>query len=143
MANSDVIASAWIETLTSREKIPFTSKLREQFQAAVITRLCDCGCNSFCCSIEQLTNLQPLCSPGSPGRFFEAAFSATLPESIDVVFFADKEGFLAGIDIHYGLSNSGSMPEQVALDTVLYTIPEATVALQPFLRTSPSSTVFP
>ena len=115
--------------LASRHEIPFASKLKEHFQASVITRLCDCGCNSFDCSIREPTNLQPLCSPGSAGAFFEVAFSTGLPEPIDVIFFADNLGYLAGIDIHYGLSNSGPMPERVTLGSVLYTTPEANVAL--------------
>lgn len=131
MANSNVIAYTWIETLACREEIPFASKLREQFRASVITRLCDCGCNSFDCSIQQPTQLQPLCSPGAAGAFFEVAFSAGHSEPIDVVFFADNQGYLAGVDIHYGLSNSGPMPEQVTLDTVIYSTPEATFSVEP------------
>jgi len=95
----------------------------------VITRLCDCGCNSFDCSIHEPTELQPLCKPGAAGAFFEVAFSAGLPEPIDVVFFADDQGYLAGVDIHYGCSNSRPMPAQVALGSVLFTIPEVSVAL--------------
>ena len=95
----------------------------------MITRLCDCGCNSFDCSIHEPTELQPLCKPGAAGAFFEVAFSAGLPEPIDVVFFADDHGYLAGVDIHYGCSNSRPMPAQVALGSVLFTIPEVSVAL--------------
>ncbi|WP_306480731.1 hypothetical protein [Limnobacter sp.] len=129
MPNSNAIAAAWIEALASRSEIPFASKLKAHFAGAEITRLCDCGCNSFECSVKEVGAVEPLCSPGRPGSFFEAAFSAGLEEPIDVVFFADKHGYLSGIDIHYGLSNSGPMPSGVVLGSLLYTMPEATVAL--------------
>ena len=129
MTNSNAISAAWIDVLASRPEIPFAAKLKAHFVCAEITRLCDCGCNSFECSVKEASALEPLCSSGQSGSFFEAAFSACLEEQIDVVFFVDGQGCLSGIDIHYGLSNSGPMPSSVVLDKLLYTIPDVDVGL--------------
>lgn len=129
MTNSNAIVAAWIDVLASRPEIPFAAKLKAHFAYAEITKLCDCGCNSFECSVKEVSVLEPLCSSGQSGSFFEAAFSAGLEEPIDFVFFVDGQGCLSGIDIHYGFSNSGPIPSGVVLDKLLYTIPEAGVAL--------------
>lgn len=129
MTNSNAISAAWIDVLASRPEIPFAAKLKVHFACAEITRLCDCGCNSFECSVKEASAVEPLCSPRQSGSFFEAAFSAGLQEPIDFVFFVDGQGCLSGIDIHYGLSNSCPMPSGVVLNKLLYTIPEVGVAL--------------
>jgi hypothetical protein len=129
MPNSNANAAAWVDVLAKRPEIPFSARLKEHFQSAVITRLCDCGCNSFGCSVREPDRLQPLGISGLKGEFFEVAFSSDFDEPIDIVFYCDEQGCLSGIDIHFGVSNSGPMPEKVVLGKVLYTMPGSVDAL--------------
>ena len=125
MSNSLKTAHAWIDTLARRPEIPFAGLLRQHFSAARVTRLCDCGCNSFDLETPGESTLQPLVTGAKGGAFFEVAFESEATEPIDVIFFCDARGYLSGIDITHGLSNSQPMPEQVTLGRALYTIPEA------------------
>ena len=124
MSNSLEIAHDWIDVLARRPEIPFGELLRQHFAAARVTRLCDCGCNSFDCQIPAEATLQPLMANAKGGVFFEIAFEGEAAEPIDVLFFCDARGYLSGIDINHGLSNSQPMPEHVTLGRALYTIPE-------------------
>ena len=125
MGNSLDTAGLWVKALASRPEIPFAKLLDQHFAAAKVTRLCDCGCNSFDCELPAGARLQPLVKGAKGGAFFEIAFESKTAEPIDIIFFCDARGYLSGIDINHGLSNSQAMPGPVPLGRMLYTIPAA------------------
>lgn len=123
MANTLATAQRWVRELSVRSELPFGEQLGRQFAAARITRFCDCGCNSFECTVPGGTEMPPLFEERGL-RSFEAVFEAAAGEDpIDVVFHADDRGLLAGIDIHLGLSNHAPVPENAALGKLLFTEP--------------------
>jgi hypothetical protein len=74
-------------------------RLAAHFDAAIITRVCECGCNSFDVQIESAENLLPLTSKGDGGMFFEADFALRDGRQIEVLVFCDGEGKLSGVDV--------------------------------------------
>ena len=99
----------WAQTLLSRSNYPAPKRLTAQFEAAEITRLCECGCNSFDVEIEKLEGLLPLVSEGDGGMFFEAEFRLKDGKQIELLVFCDELGNLAGVDVQCE-GNSESVP---------------------------------
>jgi hypothetical protein len=122
MANTAAIAATWVDTLSHRSELPFARLLAQHFARAAITRLCDCGCNSFDCHVEG-SGLAPLLASVGSVSSFEVAFESGFGEPIDVTVRADERGLLAGVDIHLGLSNHVAMPTNVRLGKLLFTTP--------------------
>lgn len=124
MPNTLSTAADWIESLSNRPELPFAHLLQAHFSQARITRLCDCGCNSFDCEILEPGELGPLFSSVGEVGSFEAVFESDQHEPVDVVFYTDKQGCLSGLDVHLGLSNHTPMPGAVRLGKLLFTTPE-------------------
>jgi len=121
MANTEEKAAAWVEFLAKSPAVPFRDKLQQHFAASRITRLCDCGCNSFEVRIPPGINLEPLCAPSSTaGKFFEVAFESDAEAELAFLFFADHRGYLTGIDVTCGGANHAPVPDQIKLGNVLY-----------------------
>jgi hypothetical protein len=119
--NSLSKAASWVSRLASEPAVPFGKRLQRQFGMAKITRLCECGCNSFDVEIPASTQLEPLCEPGDGRRmFFEIAFETNSDIPVACLFFADERGYLAGIDIICGAVNHGPVPDNVSVGKVAY-----------------------
>jgi hypothetical protein len=119
MANTAATATDWIARLASCHEIPFASLLQSHFRAGRITRLCDCGCNSFDLAIPPDAQVAPLCFPSSrTGAFFEVILSIDGDREIDCIFFADHRGYLAGLDIMRGQANQAPMPDSFSIKRV-------------------------
>ena len=122
MKNSRDQARGWIEVLARQEAIPFAPLLPRHLEAGAITRLCDCGCNSFDQSVPERSDLEPITHPGaSGGAFFEAVYELNSEEQIAFLFFSDARGNLSGIDITLGGGNHRPLPEDVRVGGLLYT----------------------
>lgn len=109
--------SAWTAYLAAHPSVPFGPMLAAHMAVGRVTRLCECGCNSFDLKIPAGTILDPLCPPGRGyGMFFEIDFESDAAAQVTCLFFADDRGFLAGIDVTCG---AGPMPDRVTLGKVL------------------------
>ena len=123
MMNSLLNAKGWVQLLAKRPEVPFGSKLEVHFAAGHVTRLCDCGCNSFDLDIPATTTLDPLCEASEHGGvFFEAVFESNADSDVDCMFFADKRGYLAGIDVMYGEANHAPLPDDIRLGQLRYVV---------------------
>ena len=124
MANTAAKASEWVERLASHPSVPFGALLLRHFEAGRITRLCDCGCNSFDLEIAADVKLEPLCRPKPDMKghapFFEVVFSSENGAEIDCMLFADARGYLASLDVMHGQANHLPMPEKVTITGVVY-----------------------
>lgn len=125
MTNSENTIQNWIMLLSSHTCVPFGPDLRQHFEAGEISRICDCGCNSFDIQIPECVELEPLVPP-NPARHGGAAFceivlSTKTGIEVCCIFFADSRGFLSGVDITNGVSNHAEMPEDVEISEVKYT----------------------
>jgi hypothetical protein len=122
MTNTAAIAATWVDTLSHRSELPFARLLAEHFARASITRLCDCGCNSFDCHVAD-DGLAPLLASVGSVSSFEVAFESDYGEPVDIMVRTDDRGLLSGVDIHLGLSNHDAMPINVRLGKLLFTTP--------------------
>ena len=120
MSNNEAKARAWLEFLAREPAVPFGPTLRAHFDAGRITRLCDCGCNSFDLEIPKGVALEPLAEPGPSGRFFEVVYEASAEAEMAFLIFADARGYLSGLDVTYGDSNHAPLPDDTQLRRVLY-----------------------
>ncbi len=116
MANTEEHARRWIGFLAARPEIRNASLLLEHFLRGHITRLCDCGCQSFELRTSDTAGLKPLVPPtGGGGCVFTMAFYTQEPQkTIEFGVFVDAAGYLQGIDVDY-CANSFPMPESPTL----------------------------
>jgi hypothetical protein len=129
MMNSLEKAREWVSLLAGTVEVPFGAKLEAHFGAGHIVRLCECGCNSFDLEIDPKVTLEPLCEPSAHGGvFFEVAFESTGEFEVDCLFFADKRGYLAGIDITHGDSNQAQMPGDIKVGRVQHVVDYVAIA---------------
>jgi hypothetical protein len=101
MPNSAEHARRWTEFLAMRSEIRNGWRLSEHFRAGRITRLCDCGCNSYEIEVVPEQGLLPLVGPSNHrGSVFQLEFR-TRDESrtVGLSVFADERGYLSGIDV--------------------------------------------
>jgi hypothetical protein len=120
MTNSEAKAKAWIERLANEPAIPFGSWLRAHFRAGKITRLCDCGCNSFDVEIPEGVSLEPISEPGKSGKFFEIVYESNAETKVAFLIFVDARGYLSGIDVTCGESNHAKLPDDVVLGRMVW-----------------------
>jgi hypothetical protein len=116
MNNSAVLALKWTEFVASRPEFQRGDLLLRQFSSGQITRLCDCGCNSYDITVRRSSDLLPLTPPSEKGGCaFELEFNTDeWGKTVSFTLFVDKEGYLAGIDVDY-CGNSFAMPEHPRL----------------------------
>jgi hypothetical protein len=115
MSNTLARASKWTHFLASRAEFPAGSRLLAAFNAGKVTRLCDCGCNSFDFEIPEGV-VAPLAEPGTNGgSVFELEFQ-TSDEQRTLQFFVHVEanGHLAGIEVDC-CANSYPVPDDPIL----------------------------
>jgi hypothetical protein len=110
MANTPAHAEKWTRFIAARAEFPHGGRLVEAFRAGKITRLCDCGCNSFDIAVPDGA-ATPLCGPGKYGSVFQLDFKLRDDEgTLSFCVFVDERGHLEGIDVDY-CANSFPMPE--------------------------------
>ena len=102
--------------MAAREEIAGSERLLKQFNAGTISRICDCGCNSYDIQVPKDSGLEPLLPPkGGGGCALSMAFNLrNRPGSIEFDVFVDAEGYLAGIDVSCS-ANSEPVPEEPQL----------------------------
>jgi hypothetical protein len=92
MMNTEAKAAAWVKYLAEHPGVPFGPQLRRHFEAGRITRLCNCGCNSFDFEIPEATVLEPIGTPGRAGMFFEIEFESNADAALACLIFLDARG---------------------------------------------------
>jgi hypothetical protein len=99
--NSLEKARLWTEFLAAREEISGCERLLAHFNAGTISRICDCGCNSYDIKVPIDSGLEPLLpSKERGGCAFSMAFNlSNRPGSIEFDVFIDAGGYLAGVDV--------------------------------------------
>jgi hypothetical protein len=119
MSNDAATAEKWVSFVASRPYLTGAAPILDHFRAGSISRLCDCGCESFDLTVAPVPTLAPLV-PASVGGGcilslgFYLAEPAESRRTVEIDVFADDRGFLAGIDVSY-CSNSAPMPSEVNL----------------------------
>ena len=125
MSNSLARASKWTHFLASRVEFPAGERLLAAFQAGKVTRLCDCGCNSFDIEIPEGA-VAPLAQPGaSGGSIFELEFQTTEEQcTLEFIVLVGTNGHLAGIEVDY-CANSYPVPDEPILVEPPYHVRES------------------
>jgi hypothetical protein len=116
MNNNANLAEKWTKFIAARPEFPAGAGLITQFEAGTITRLCDCGCNSYGLTPSESPDVPGLVAPGGHGgSVFDIEF-AVKGGSATVEFhvFVDGLGRLSGIDADY-CGNSSGMPHDIEL----------------------------
>lgn len=115
MSNTLARASKWVTFLASRSEFPAGDKLLSAFHAGKITRLCDCGCNSFDIEVEEGAAM-PLAQPGDRGgAVFELEFRTSEEQcTLEFVVLVGANGQLSGIEVDY-YANSYPVPDEPVL----------------------------
>jgi hypothetical protein len=110
MPNSIEKARSWLEIL-KRQALPNYDSFIQQLAVGQITNVCQCGCNGFDFHVPDAQSSIPL--KAGPGLFCELAFESNLPEEVNILIFTDFRGFLSRVDVTYGASNAGAMPDSI------------------------------
>lgn len=114
--NDALKARQWTEFLAVRKEIPASERLLQHFNAGIITRICDCGCNSYDITVPRDSGLEPLL-PGRArgGCVCTLGFRVDNREgSVEFDIFVDAVGYLAGVDVSFN-GNSEAMPDSPQL----------------------------
>jgi hypothetical protein len=119
--NSAEAASRWTSFLASHPEVPHGGLILQHFRAGTITRLCDCGCNSYELAVRSDAGLAPLANPGGRGGcVLSVAFRMRNGfGTIEFDIFADANGYLAGVDVSCN-SNSDPVSEDLELEDQPY-----------------------
>lgn len=114
--NNTEKAQHWTEFLATRKEFPRSEQLLEHFNAGTITRICDCGCNSYDLLVPKDAKLKPLMTTSQRGGcVLSMAFNiSNRLGSIEIDVFVDADGYLAGIDVSCS-ANSEPVPEMPLL----------------------------
>ena len=114
MSNGPGKAESWTEFLATRPEFPRGERLRAALRAGAITRLCDCGCNSYDIQVPEGA-CDRIAAPGRSGAVFQISFSTGDDSgSLELVVFADARGQLSGIEVDY-CANSFPVPDNVQI----------------------------
>jgi hypothetical protein len=119
MSNSSDAAARWTRYLSSRAYVPRAPLIQQHFACGKITRLCDCGCQSFDLAIDAGVPLEPL-MPGSgrSGCALELSYHVVGgregQDFVSLSVFVDGRGYLSGLDVDFR-ANSAPMPDDVVL----------------------------
>jgi hypothetical protein len=113
--NSEEKARLWTEFMAARKEFPRSMLLMEHFNAGTITRICDCGCNSYDIKVPNDFGLAPLLPAKEHGRggcVLSMAFKLSgRDDCLEFDVFADAHGYLAGIDVSCN-ANSAPVPDK-------------------------------
>jgi|ERR1700690_1047404 len=114
--NDAATARHWTEFLASRKEMAGSKQLLQHFTAGTITRICDCGCNSYDLKVPRDSGLLPLLpAKGRGGCVLSMAFKlGDRAGSVEIDVFLDAEGYLAGVDVAFN-ANSEPVPNNPQL----------------------------
>lgn len=112
MVNTVEKAAYWTQFMADRSELRNGPLLLEHFKAGKITRLCDCGCNSYDIDVPADIGLAPLLpESGNSGCALQLEFyTGEEQRTIGIAVFVKDSGYLAGIDVDY-CGNSYPMPD--------------------------------
>jgi hypothetical protein len=116
MPNNVEKAWKWLRVL-EETALPKHAALSAQIKAGSVSGVCECGCNGFDFHVPDRAGSEPL--QGRAGLFCELAFTSNFSEEIDILVFTDDRGFLARVDVTYGYSNIGPMPDEIEPTSLL------------------------
>jgi hypothetical protein len=94
--------------------------LKAHFDAGTITRLCDCGCNSFDIEIPEGVALLPIArwdEHAKDAMVFEIVYESTAEAEVTFMIFVDARGYLTSLDVMCG---AAPLPDDVRLGRVVY-----------------------
>lgn len=120
MANTEVKAASWVRHLAAHPEVPFGAQLLQHFEAGRITRVCDCGCNSFDFKIPAGVVLEPISRPGRAGMFFEIQFETNAGAELAFLIFSDERGYLSALDVTCGGANHAPVPDDIEVGRCVY-----------------------
>lgn len=123
MANTPAHAQKWISFLLTQD-LPFIAPLSKQIAVGKVGELCQCGCHGFAFEVPSGA-MVPRLQDGK-GLFYELAFTSNFPDEVDMLLFTDERGYLSWVDVTYGASNIGPMPEGL--------VPTAKIGAWPAVR---------
>jgi hypothetical protein len=118
MGNTHDTAARWTEFVATHAAFPAGERLLQAFRAGTITRLCNCGCNSF--DLEVPDGAAPLLvEPGGSGSVFQMEFEVDEPgsgerRSLEFIVFADRRGHFSGLEVDY-CGNSSPVPDELVI----------------------------
>jgi len=120
MSNGAEAAVRWTRFLASRAYIPRAHLIQEHFAAGTLSRLCECGCQSFDLAISSDAVIEPLVPPASRGGCaLDLGYyvsDVTEPRrTVSILIFVDARGYLSSIEVNHQ-GNTSAMPERVDLE---------------------------
>ena len=116
--NSPELARKWTIFLGARKDIPNSKDLLEHFNAGTITRICECGCNSYDLKVTKEDGLTPLMPARERGGWvLSLAFHiGDGSGSLEFDVFVDAKGYLAGIDVSCNANSEPVPPESIVIE---------------------------
>ena len=115
MSNSEVRALKWANFIAGRKEFEARDRFLAAFKAGRISRICDCGCNSFDIELPEGKQVAPLTTPGSYGAVFEIEFRTDEEDgTMEFVVLANADGHLAAVEVNY-CANSFAVPDEPTL----------------------------
>lgn len=121
MTNCTETATRWARFIAERPEFAAGEALLAQFSAGKVTRLCECGCNSFNLELDSNTKTAPIAPPSEKGQVvFLAEFTTTNPNgSLEFILYANAQGNFDGLDVHFN-GNTEPIPESFTLSESPY-----------------------
>jgi hypothetical protein len=113
MSNSIEIATLWTQFVATRPYVPNGTLLLKHYEAGSITRLCECGCQSYDLEINDSAALDPMLAlVTTPGRLISLSYWINNDRRgyLDIDVFVDVRGYLSGIDVSF-CANSFPVPD--------------------------------
>jgi hypothetical protein len=108
----------WAKLLLGVRGLPGPKRLAAQFDAAIITHICTCGCNSFDTEVRTTPDLLPIAIPGPGGGVvFEADFTLEDGRSLELLLYCDGAGNLAELAVECE-GNCDPVPDDPVYDPV-------------------------
>ncbi len=122
MANDLAKAEFWRAFILERSEYPAPVRLEAQFEDAVFSDFCPCGCNSFSVSRPASSTAPSLVSPSDrTERFvFEADFPILAGGSLEILLFAGADGRLCYVEIDCN-ANSDPVPDEIEVGSACRT----------------------
>lgn len=119
MANTAAKAAKWVMALVRQAAVPFAKTLQDHFSHATITALCECGCNSFQCEVQERPGLTPLFEVAPvENACVELVFASDVGDPITMIVHTDPRGLLAGMDVFLGIQEP--VPDDASIGDLLF-----------------------
>lgn len=121
MNNTATTAARWVAFIAARPEFRAGEALLAEFKAGKVSRLCECGCNSFNLELDPNPSTVPIAPPSEKGQVvFLAEFTTTNPSgSLEFIVYANAQGHFDGLDVHFN-GNTEPIPESFTLSEAPY-----------------------